>query len=433
MTGILTAAVSLAAFAQCAMFAVFLLRTMILRPFGDMFYWIDSYFQLNDRGGVLAYLWTPHNEHHLAFIRILTALDVSVFHVSGVPFVIAASTALITVALLIFLELRRDRSFDSPFRVLALIGPMLVLTTVASVDCSIPINSVYPITLVFVVAALVLFDGEAERTRLPTPKRALAIVATVFASLGNAVGLVAWAALLWAAWRARAARWWLLVIAIVGACYCFLYIQGLPSAATDNPTGNFNFAHIWKVAEYLLTYLGLPLSRAPGLVLPARAFGGVLLLLGVIAILRDAVCPCPPTRLHRIAIGLIMVSLAAAFLAAVGRVDVEADVKVPVRYALLVAPLHIGLLALAAPWLVRPVVTQRRQTLTLVAAVAFVWALVMIQVVSGRSAAAVADEIEMTIDRFDRSARGPGLDRVVFPDLEVVDRVRAELRNIISN
>jgi hypothetical protein len=66
---------------------------MILRPFGDMFSWIDAYLRARQHGGLLAYLWTPDNEHHLVLSRLLTALDVSAFHASGLAIVVAATLA----------------------------------------------------------------------------------------------------------------------------------------------------------------------------------------------------------------------------------------------------------------------------------------------------------------------------------------------------
>jgi hypothetical protein len=197
---VLSVAIVVAAAAQAMLFAVFLARTIILRPFSDMISWIDAYLQMRERrGDLLEYLWAAHNEHHLPIIRLLTALDISTFHASGVPFVIAPTTALVASALVIFLELYRDQHLTGPLRLLALLGPMLLLTSTATFACGTPFNSGDPLALVFVIAALVLFDGEAERTRLTVNRRATAVVIAMVASLSNAVGFVVWPALLWVA------------------------------------------------------------------------------------------------------------------------------------------------------------------------------------------------------------------------------------------
>jgi hypothetical protein len=87
-----------------------------------------------------------------------------------------------------------------------LLGPMLLLTTAAAVDCSIPINSIYPLSLVFLVTTLALFEGGAEDARYTGAKRAAALVTAVLASFSNIGGLVIWPAMLWLAWRGGASK-----------------------------------------------------------------------------------------------------------------------------------------------------------------------------------------------------------------------------------
>jgi hypothetical protein len=290
-----------------------------------MITWIDAFLAFGRNGGFLAYLWVPHNEHHLALIRLLTALDVSVFHASGIPFVVAATAALMITAVLVTGELHRGAGLQRPLRVVVLLGPMLLLTADAAVDCSIPINSNYPLTVLFIVVTLVLFDGEPERTAHTHARRAASLVAAVLAGLANAAGLVIWPALLWSVWRGGARRPWLLTVGATGLVYCFVYVQGLPGTGSDGFLRCFSAGHFWKMADYLLMYLGLPLSRAPALGVPARILGAALLAAGFGAIWHDATLPRPASRLHRIAIGLIMAALAAAFLAAAGRADLQAE------------------------------------------------------------------------------------------------------------
>jgi hypothetical protein len=394
-----------------------------------MFSWLDAYLQARKNGTLLAYLWLPHNEHHMVLIRVLTAIDVSAFHASGVPFVVAATTALVITALLVLIELR---PVQSPLGALAWLGPMLLLSTAAAVDCSIPINSVYPLALVFVVATLVLFDGEAERGRFTSSRRVAGILMAILASMANAVGLIAWPVLLWSAWRGGAKRTWLLTIIAIGGAYGMIYMHGLQSFDQSDPVPILTVVHLRKMADYLLVYLGLPLSRAPGLGLPARLLGGVLLVTGAVAIVRDMVSPKDDTRLHRIGIGLVMAALAAAFLAAVGRVDLDPDVKVPVRYALMVAPLHIGLLALALSALARRTSSvqagaQRRQVVCLAIGAALAAVLLLLQVMAGRSAVIASGAIATTLDHYQAGFRDPGMERVVFPDLAEADQISAAL------
>jgi hypothetical protein len=423
---VLTISLVVAALVQFALFATVLDRTMILEPVADMFDWIDHYLRLNSGDNMLAYLWAPHNEHHMALIHLLTALDMSAFHGNEVVFVLAGTASLLAVAALIVLELRRDRSLAASPGALALVGSMLILTATASLQCAMPIDCVYRMALFFVVAALILFDSETERTRLTNAKRGVALFAAVLAALANGVGLIVWPALLWTAWRAGASRRWLFAIVATGACYVFIYTRDVAPTAAGDPDRIFDLSHLWKMFEYFLTYLALPLSRLRSLAVLTRLVGGVLLCMGIIAILRDALSPRPPTRLQRIAIGLIIAGLASGVLAAVGRVDLYAEVKVPVRYALLVAPFQIGLLALVWPWLARRAAMLRREAIMLAITVAACWALVTSQVAAGLSAVALTDKLKTTVKNYDGTLE-PGMVPVGFPDLAVVQRVRSAL------
>ena len=427
---VLSVTIVVAAAAQAVLFAVFLARTIILRPFSDMISWIDVYLQARQQhGGLLEYLWAPNNEHHMPIIRLLTALDISTFHASGVPFVIAATTALVAAALLIFRELYRDRHLTGPLRLLALLGPMLLLTSAAAVDCSIPITSVYPLALVCVIAALVLFDGEAERTRLTDAKRIAAVVMAVMASLSNAVGMVVWPGLLWSAWRAARPRDGCSRL-LQSALATGLPMRGLSSDAFEDPSHLTSFAHLTEMAVYLLTYLGLPWSRAAQLHLPALVLGGAMVVAGSVVIVRDTLLKCQTTRLQRIAVAWVIAALAAALLAAAGRVDVAPEV--PLRYALLIAPLHIGLLALVLSFFANRVVTPRQQTTLLCAGALFAAGLVALPVAAGRFATGTAATIAATIDLYDAGIREPCMEKLIYPDLAIADRVLEALHHFVA-
>jgi hypothetical protein len=126
------------------------------------------------------------------------------------------------------------------------------------------------------------------------------------------------------------------------------------------------------------------------------------------------------------------VAIAAALLAGIGRLDQEAQVDVPIRYGLLVAPLHIGLLTLALPFLASRAVTPRRQAALLGTAVVFAAGLLALQIAVGRVATATAATIARTIDRYDAGFREPGMEKLIFPDLAVADRVLEELHHFVA-
>ncbi len=421
-------AIAVAAALQTVLFTAYLVRSAVLRPFGDMISWIDAYLQTRRNGQWLAYLWMPHNEHHLLLVRALTALDIGWLHASLIPFIVAATASLSLTAWLVLIALRREADFAPPLRPLAWLGPMVLLNNAAVVDCAIPINAVYPMALCFIVATLWLFDAEAEPARHKFTRRVMALLTATLAGLCNGVGMVAWPVLLWSAWRGKARLAWKLTIGVVGLAYGVVYLHGLPTAGHVRFSQMLVLPHLAKMADYLLAYLGLPLSRAPGLELPGRLLGSLLLAAGLCVVIRDAIAPRLAGRLHRLGVGLILAGLAAACLAVAGRVDLTQDVKLPLRYVVMVAPLHVGLLIVALLWLARHGVTVRRQAGVLAGACAFSAFLLIFQVLSGLMVVAASDAIAATLDRYDAGIREPGMRRIVFPDLAVADRVLAEVR-----
>src|SRR5581483_5448290 len=145
---LLTSSIVLIAVAHFALFGYFLVQTRISSPISDMFAYIDVY--LHFRAGemsLLEYLWRAHGEHHLVWIRLLTWADVELFHIRGIPFMIAATVATVASPLLVWLELRQAHPVLGGATSLGLLAPMLMLSTANVTDCSVPINTTYPFTV----------------------------------------------------------------------------------------------------------------------------------------------------------------------------------------------------------------------------------------------------------------------------------------------
>jgi hypothetical protein len=405
-------AITTAALVQAALFLVLVARTAVLRPVRDMFSWIGAYLQRDSHAGWLAYLWQPHNEHHLALIRLLAAAAVTFCRGNGAPFVVAATSALLAAAWLLYAVWHVE---PTPRRVLAPLAPMLLLTTPAAADCAIPVNAVYPLAVFFIVAAITLFDAQSERTPRTRWRRAAACAAAVLASLASGAGLVAIPALLWAAWRGGA-RNWIIPLGLSAAAYGALYVHGLPIHAAL-PTGP---GDVLKMADYAIAFAGLPLARVPGCAVAARALGGLLIALGLAALIGDAVKRNDISRLHRVSLALIIAGLSAIALATAGRVDLASNIELPLRYALMVAPLHAGLLG----WFV---CTQR--TIHAWAGCALTGMLLLLQVTTAPALIVASDTISAALDRYDGGARDPSMQQVIFPDLATADRITAALRH----
>jgi hypothetical protein len=124
------------------------------------------------------------------------------------------------------------------------------------------------------------------------------------------------------------------------------------------------------------------------------------------------------------AVALALFSLGAAAAAAAGRSAVEGAVLVPVRYTVLMTPLHVALLLLALPHL-----RGARERTARLAAVALGVLLVTQQVVAGEAARRATRTMRDTIQRFAAGETHPDMETVVFDDLpearRQLDAIRA--------
>ena len=332
--------------------------TLILLPFWDAITWIAD-FQRD--GFSLAGLWTPHNEHHLVFARLLTGLAWGPIGLGGGVFVTAGLASLVAIAWLLARESQRDGGW--------------------------------------VAAALVLM------TRASPALRAAALACALLAGVGNAVGLAVWPVLLVTAWRIAGWRWLAATLAVT-LLSAVIFSRG--TAAGGEGTLADLAGRIFPALDYLLGFLGLPISRAPSLALPGRVLGAVLLLAALAIMARFWIGPVRSTA-QKIAPGLAGFTLLAGLLAAFGRADMGG---IPVRYALLVAPLHAAIVLAAAPWIAASWARPRRAGLLLAGLVL----LLAVQVVGGHAAIAQAHAIRAAIAAFLEGDRGPEAARIVFPD-----------------
>lgn len=423
--------------ASVALFAYYLQATIIVRPFWDMYSHVLRYLQFRDDGAWWAYLWEPHVQHRQLWMRLLTAFDIEVYSGVAYPFVVTSAACMLLAAWLLVREVHGITPRDLRTAVGSL-TLMLMLTTIAAVDCAIPIMAVYPQTVLCTVLALVLFDSEGEspigNRRLVHWRRAASVCAAVGAAFANAAALALWPILIWMAWRGRAGRVWIIGLVVSAVAFIALYTYGLQlapqrGASAVDGTRLLTGDGLLKMADYLVAYLGLPWTRAAALAWPGRVVGAALLIAGTCAVLRHAVIRPSGGRLERLAVGLIMFSIASALLAALGRIDVDPGVRVPVRYSVFVALLHIGLLWLACPYLSRQwAIPGRRPILQTLMVGAGVLLLVQ-QVAAGEVAVATTDAMRATIERFIAGGTDPAMTGVVFDDLDEARRSWDTIRN----
>jgi hypothetical protein len=311
-----------------AVFGIVFVKTLVLVPFSDMVEWLEQYAAFKRNGDFLNYLLLPHNEHRLVLIRLLTMADVELFGSHGIVFFAAGVASLVGIFILAWRAVAR---FGEPtLGPVAMIVAAIVFTAPNGSDCSIPIFANYPITVFFVILSFNLMANSVS------PRPGLALVAAICGALTNAVGILALPLLLWLAWRARVNWLWL---AVLFAATLFFFAVFIADAQRgDEAAANL----IIHAVGYFASFVGLPWSRAPSLVPLSRTAGIALCFLSLalsISRLRSL------SDLDAQAVALVLFSLGCAAFAALGRSGLV-EPFIPVRYAVFMTPLHLGLLFL---------------------------------------------------------------------------------------
>jgi hypothetical protein len=420
--------------AYLVLFAWYFPTVMIRRPYSDMFHYIIDYLDYPRTGGFVHYLWSQflYSEHRQIWMRLLTALDIGVFGGVAYPFLVADTLAVLTLPLLMGREVTRMGLPRALGATAIWTIFMLTLTTANLADCSIPIEGIYPQTALFVVLSLVLFDGDEERGGTATLRRLGAMAAAIAAGLASAVGLIIWPILVWAAWRGALGWRWIAAAAIVGGAFIALYTDGLVlfglHAAMTGDGQFYSSAHLFQLADALVTFLGLPWTRAPALATAGRVAGVGLLLIGLFVVFRRGLLDPRCDRLERIAVGLIMFSLATAAFAVLGRTGSQWLGIWPVRYALFVVPLHAGLVCLMLPWLKRHWAGRGARRVIQAAALAFGAMMLVQQIAAGQAGARESRTWNAAIAEFMASGREPANPKVLWGDLATTRHVVEEMR-----
>jgi hypothetical protein len=423
LVGVLTAI-------QLGLFAWYLRANIIRHLYWDMYSWVLHYLDYRAQGGWWAYVWGSHDVHRPVFIRLLTAFDIEAFSGASYPFIVFTTACHVVTGWLLWRECQIGVHGDFG-RALRRLVLMLVFTSVAAVACAVPLNNGYLHVLTCAVLAIVLFDGAGEDRsagRFSVHwRRSAAVLAAIAAPFASAVGWSIWPILFWIAWRGRAGRAWIAAITVVATAFVLAYLQGLSigQAAGPSPTKALDsLGSLLGRLNYLITYLGLPWTRAAALTVPGQIWGAVLLGAGIWAVLMRGLLRAPSGRLERIGLALIMFSLGTALLASIGRVDLVPDegVLVPVRYSSLVAPLYIGLLWVLSPALQQAWNDAARSKVVETAVVGTCVLLLVQQIGVGQAATAITRRMRTTIEQFEAGNTSPEMRDVVFSDLDQARR-----------
>lgn len=402
-----------------AVFLFFVYETRVLRPFADQLDLVLFYFQHQEHGGIFNHLLDPHTVHRLPFYRLLIAFDIRVFDGSGLPFIGVAVLCFAGLAALLLREAAGSADGMVKLVVLVLSLRFLVSSSTAA-NLSVPANTPAVHALFFAVLTIVLAEQSERSPRVAIGwRRVGALASAVAAAFSNAVGLVLWPLLAFKAWRGgRDDRIWLALVLVFGLAFGVTYLAGQNDV--DGGTA-YGVAAMGKAVDYFFAYLGLPWARAIGP--EGRLIGIAVFAASLFAIATKG--RQGASRPERIAVALIVLTLGTALLAAVARKDVSELVDVPARYRIYVAPMHIGLLMLAAPWMERQWALRRRAAATVV--VLLVSVLLVQQVMVGTVAAAAAERARATITAFRQGARHPDMRWLIYPDTRHAQSIYEEM------
>ena len=269
---------------------------------------------------------SPHtNEHRPITIWLLTALNSEALGGRGLALIFAALASIAGIIALVLHEMRRNGHAQ-------LIGPgalviALVLTVPTDVDCSIPANTIFPITVFFALAALVL----AVRERM-----LMAVISALLSTFTNAGGLAVWPPLLWIASTRAAWPWRVLLLGMMAAVGAIFLLGTIH-------TQRYEAHSYWEVVRYWTLFVGLPWSRLPALQIPAAIFGiGLFAAGGAFGARADR-----SDDLEAGAVAFLLFSLGCSFMAALGRSGIHEPYPA-IRYSIFLVACAFGPLALCA-------------------------------------------------------------------------------------
>jgi hypothetical protein len=167
---------------------------------------------------------------------------------------------------------------------------------------------------------------------------------------------------------------------------------------------------------------GLPAAAqfvGPGL-------GLLLVAVGLHLAARPATDDSARGRLDRICCSLILFSLAAAAMASLGRVNASAAFQIPLRYAVMMAPLHIGVLVLLV---IRNPASNRLSKRALLAAFTSVLVLgVCHQALGSYVILRYCTNLNRILAEFNAGRRSPEMTQYVYPTIRHAEEVSAEMK-----
>lgn len=377
-------------------------------PYADAWDWLGSLVAYRRGGDLIDYLLEPHHGHRIVWTRALMLIDHQWAGGLTLAFLVSSLALLAALSWVLIRRLRAEDGWTWPYAALLVLA--LIWSAPNLADAALAINASYVQAAVLSALALAAFD------RADLGRTLVAIALAAAACLANAAALAVWPALALAAWQARDLRGLTLAAVVAAPTVAILLLGQVDAAAISAPDPTA--VDPGAIVTYAVAYLGLPYTRlspvlglAAGLAMALAGAGLVLASLGA------------RSPLVRLAGRLALFSLGTAVLAAIGRAIIDSG-DVPVRYTMLLAPLHAAIVLALAAW----ASTADAGARTRIAAGAVVCALALTaqQLLIGRALIDAAERNRALIAAFEAGRRDVALVPTVHWDLDRASRIRED-------
>ena len=325
-------------------------------PYGDLYDWISHYFEAKSRNDHLIYLWDKHAEHHLVWMRLITALDIELFRGQSYIFVAVALASVTSTYAMLRAFIAKEIKETSINTLWAWIIPMPLFLSVNAFGVGVHINTTYIISIVFSVAAIIISSDK----KMGTSKEILIILLFSLSVLGSGLGFAVLPVLLVDQWSRK--RKFITPYSLALALVFFVYFfDHLKISLNLQATNDFSFQNsVFKRILYFFDFLVLPFSATSPKRFPFPPFvQNLLQLIGPFMgfvifslIVRNLKFKylmkedgeTVTSRLERVSTNLILFSCFIGIMIALTRHNIEEDLYVPIRYTIMLAPLQIGFL-----------------------------------------------------------------------------------------
>jgi hypothetical protein len=389
-----------------AVFLYFVSASVVWAPVYDYLDWIAAYLDALQTGQWRQYFWLPHNEHRILLSRILVALDVRLFGASHVGFIASGITLLFCL-------------LASLFRVIAISGLnartaiagscaviFLILPSTIATLCSMPANQVFLHQTAFAVFAFILANRPGMKACV------LAMGSAVVAAMGGAGGILVWPVLALTAFLTHKSGRLLAVYSICGTAFVTVYLAGIPRTSVPH-----DLSGVIAAADYFIRFFGLPWAHVASLTWVARSIGITLVITGSVLLVTNGSGPPAVARIGRC---LIIFAFLLGGAAAVARFSVATDRAMPIRYALFVSLLHVGIVLVLLPRLDSLIQRVRGRGPSIAVALLLALALTQ-QVLVGQAAVAETAKYNAAWSRFAEGHWDTDMTHYVY-----ADKTRAE-------